>query len=1191
MTMNNISMKTDADHTQATKITAEIKNNFNVDFYIQITGLSKSDALKHYLTTGWKEGLDPSPDFSTDKYLEAHADVKASGQNPYLHYFLFGKNEKRSVYPSQHSVGYAPATNALRSLDKPVITSEVTLDGLAEEHIKIINDEGLFSYSYYYKSYPDVFLSGQDGFSHYITHGWKENRNPSTNFDTMFYIKQYPDVTSCPLIHYVTSGIREKRLPISRHTISFSDSYIAKARNYKTDSRIAVHAHIYYTELGKEIIQSCNNIPYPYGLFITSTSQADADYLYNLAKSHSTAIEIQSICVPNRGRDIAPMIVGAKDIWSKYDYVCHVHSKKSLHTNFGERWRKYALDQLLGSELLISAIIKELDDTPTAGTIFPDNFLDIKSFVSWGKNLAPAQKLFGRMRLPSFLLEGTWEFPAGSMCWIRSKAIQPLLQVNFTESDFEPEESQVEGTLAHVIERSLIHISSSKGYDYFKYLAAPQDYQKITPATVTHELQQTPPAIHWQPQDPSISVNPRHKLSPLSIAFNPKHLNIHWIIPEYSEGLGGHTTIFRFVKYLEEFGHHQTVWILNPHMHADETEAKARIQEWFQNIGSNVVIRFLPKEVAGISGDVVISTDAWTVYPALAMPLFKDRFYFVQDHEPSFYPKGTNYHLIENTYTFGLKTLCAGAWLEGLMKNKYGNWTKKWYLAYDPEVYYPSVKGSTSERKLKIAFYSRATTPRRVVEIGLLALNLLYETNDDFEVHLFGNESPLAVEFPHVNHGIMKPKELGALYRDCDLGMVFSATNYSLIPIEMMACDLPVVEIDTESTRAVFTEDCVEFAKPDPLLLADTLRRLLSESSRRTELVMGGRLFIEEISWERSARIVEAGLIEGLAENYSSIDVVGLLAKPDTPLKASIIIPTYNAGPEFEAVLEKVVTQSTSWKYEVFVVDSGSTDETINIVKGFPQVKLHCIPNSEFQHGKTRNLAIELTEGEFIAVLTQDAEPADAHWLNNLVAAFDKSDKIGGVFGRHIAYPDATAFVKNDLIQHFEFYNEMPHVLSLNRGLPNLIPKQADQWQQVMHFFSDNNACIRRSVWQQVPYPEIEWGEDQTWAWEILKLGFEKAYAHDAVVYHSHTLSYEDQLKVSIEEGKFFARYFNYFPINNRDQMHLALDSRNHRDTIFASVEKLETDLLSERRSLNKAAVTGILIGSQTQKLSSKGVI
>jgi glycosyltransferase involved in cell wall biosynthesis len=122
---------------------------------------------------------------------------------------------------------------------------------------------------------------------------------------------------------------------------------------------------------------------------------------------------------------------------------------------------------------------------------------------------------------------------------------------------------------------------------------------------------------------------------------------------------------------------------------------------------------------------------------------------------------------------------------------------------------------------------------------------------------------------------------------------------------------------------------------------------------------------------------------------------------------------------------------------DVLVIDSGSSDETVDIVKSFEtkKVRLQQIPNGEFQHGRTRNLGIASTEGAYIALLTQDALPSDRHWLAKLIGGFALSPHVAGVIGRHIAYPEHGSFLARDLNEMFDRFADYGPLYSLGHRL------------------------------------------------------------------------------------------------------------------------------------------------------------
>lgn len=242
-------------------------------------------------------------------------------------------------------------------------------------------------------------------------------------------------------------------------------------------------------------------------------------------------------------------------------------------------------------------------------------------------------------------------------------------------------------------------------------------------------------------------------------------------------------------------------------------------------------------------------------------------------------------------------------------------------------------------------------------------------------------------------------------------------------------------------------------------------------------------------------------------------------------MKASVVIPTKNAGEQFHCVLMAVIQQKTPWPYEVLVIDSGSSDGTIEFVKSMPGVRLHQIQPSEFGHGKTRNLGISLTSGEFAVMITQDALPANEYWLHELVKVVEQNDAIAAAFGRHLAYPHHGPFLERDLKQHFDGFLQWPAIVCLDDKERYENDKR---YRQMLHFFSDNNACLRRSVWEIIPYPEVDFAEDQLWAKKIIEAGYKKAYADKAIVYHSHSFGFVELGRRCFDEARAMKRMFDY---------------------------------------------------------------
>ena len=344
----------------------------------------------------------------------------------------------------------------------------------------------------------------------------------------------------------------------------------------------------------------------------------------------------------------------------------------------------------------------------------------------------------------------------------------------------------------------------------------------------------------------------------------PWHIN--WIIPDIDAGAGGLSAIFRIAHEMEAHGHRHVFWIMGRTRHENLREY---VGKHFTPLDADFRV-LATADVARIEGDLVIASNDTSAYYVRGVGGVSAKAYLVQDYEPLFYPAGAYALTSEKTYGFGFKLITAGAWLHGRLAGASPRPVRSYDLPHDPAAYFAPTTSSKYTAKVirprrHISFYARATTCRRAVSLGLCAFKILALRRSDFTVHLFGQThcSP-RLPFPFEEHGVLSPAELGELYRRCDVGVVFSATNHSLVPHEMMACGLPVVELAGAQNQAVYSPGCIVLAEPDPAAIAEAVEKLLDETSHAEAVRLAGYAQIKGRSWARSAAAVEAALGEAL---------------------------------------------------------------------------------------------------------------------------------------------------------------------------------------------------------------------------------------------------------------------------------------------------------------------------------------
>ena len=503
--------------------------------------------------------------------------------------------------------------------------------------------------------YPDLVGGIDFLLRHFIEAGWREDRNPCAEFDTNFYIRSFPkSITEgrCPVLYHLKVGIH-KNYP-TRFTGAITLPVTRAASRDFSNLKVAVHVHAFFVELFEEIVCALKSMPMPFHLLVTVASEVDKEFIENIIARTKCAATSEVVAVPPRGRDLAPLLVTARHLWLDYDYVCHVHTKKSPQAEFGAHWRHHLFDLLFGNKEIVSNIFGAFLDDPKIGMLFPENFYRVQKDVDWGRNADTVRKFLASFDIKVSELPNPAKFAAGSMAWYRTDALRAITAKVLTFDMFEEAGRQIDFTLAHAVERALPLAVEAAGFrtvPFYPEYRVEVDYGPMRHGAVRSD---EPVVRRWLRDRPDIALNRPVPLKPLSSLYNPKCLDIHWITPDFGRGAGGHMTMLRIVELLGEFGHRQTIWIQNAFNHESPEVAKKRLQDWYRPIKDDVIVRFLPDDPRQLSGDVIIATDCWTVYPAVCCPNFKERFYFIQDFEPQFHPMGENYLVAEATYRMGL---------------------------------------------------------------------------------------------------------------------------------------------------------------------------------------------------------------------------------------------------------------------------------------------------------------------------------------------------------------------------------------------------------------------------------------------------------------------------------------------------------------------------------------------------------
>lgn len=327
----------------------------------------------------------------------------------------------------------------------------------------------------------------------------------------------------------------------------------------------------------------------------------------------------------------------------------------------------------------------------------------------------------------------------------------------------------------------------------------------------------------------------------------PEKMSIAFVIPGLPAFSGGHTSILRLGTYLSEFGY-DIYYVSYRYASQESMERNARSNlSYYKGI-------VLDRSHLRDEFDIGIASSWESAYVIYNLKNFIFNAYFIQDYEPYFYQYGDEYILARNSYRLGHKMISLGTWNKSIIeKDINGLNVDAIDFPYEPKQY------QVTERKLEIGDVFRLAVyikddPKRSPVVLLLALSRLKELlRDNIEINIFGMNKLDALSFAN-NLGMLSTEQLKSLYARCHLGIVSSMTNISLVPYEMVASGLPIMEFIDGSYTTFFSPQSAVLVETLPFDLCNKIMYLRNHADELNEHLKAAQEELKSRTWENSSR-------------------------------------------------------------------------------------------------------------------------------------------------------------------------------------------------------------------------------------------------------------------------------------------------------------------------------------------------
>jgi lipopolysaccharide biosynthesis protein len=480
----------------------------------------------------------------------------------------------------------------------------------------------------------------------------------------------------------------------------------------------------------------------------------------------------QAVLCQNRGRDVAPLLIEGAKYLEDAEIILHLHTKKSPHDSLYADWGDFLRTNLIGSREIALSILN-LFEQPSVGMVYSDHFPQVRDLRNWGFDFEHAATLLSRIGC-KISADTPLEFPTSTMFWARREALEPLFRLGLDYTDFEPETGQIDGTLAHAIERSLLFICEHEGFAHAKVAAldAPitpgAPLMRLRSDSVPYALNRPMPRLNGGLTLRSDFYDSVPEIYPLGVAASSnRQLRLNAILPTLKPEkiYGGIATALAVIRQIaDRMGGNVDLRVLVTSDSVDRTSVEAltsRLGRTFiqanpqDDTAGNTIVGIAEAQHLPISlrpREMYIATAWWTADLGFrlidqqrkmfaANPLMA---YIIQDFEPGFYNWSNHYAMADATYRRPDETLAIlnSEELAGYMQARY-DFREQYYVAYELHPVLNNLITPTRPERLILA-YGRPSVNRNCFELLCEGLRIWQgrnpRVNSGFEIVFAGEE-------------------------------------------------------------------------------------------------------------------------------------------------------------------------------------------------------------------------------------------------------------------------------------------------------------------------------------------------------------------------------------------------------------------------------------------------------------------